>query len=137
MASPGLFNLRLMQHAALGLWFATATLVGPAVGAPDPVLARVLSIAPDQVTLALEEPTGGTTGRVVIPLGEEERLPPGITVGQRVRVWPAAAPGDADPWTHARLVPLERDGIERDRTGVRARLMHGAQRGLGGGRGGR
>jgi hypothetical protein len=136
VASPGLFNLTLMRHAALGLWFATATLVGPAAGAPDPVLARVLSIAPDQVILTLEEPTGDTAGRVVIPLGEE-RLPPGITVGQRVRLWPAAAPGDADPWTHARLVPLERDGIARDRTGVRSRLMHGAQRGLGGGRGGR
>jgi hypothetical protein len=125
-----------MRQAALGLWLATATLVAPAAGAPDPVLARVLSIAPDQVILTLEEPKGDASGRVVVPLGEAG-LPPGITVGQRVRLWPAATAGATDPWKNALLIPLERDGIERDRTGVRARLMHGAQRGLGGGRGGR
>ncbi|WP_295585044.1 hypothetical protein [uncultured Lamprocystis sp.] len=125
-----------MRQAALGLWFATVAVVMPAAGAPDPVLARVLSIAPDRVTLTLDEPQGDATGPVVVPLGEAG-LPPGITVGQRVRLWPGAAPGTLDPWTNARLVPLEREGIERDRTGVRARLMHGAQRGLGGGRGGR
>lgn len=100
------------------------------------MLARVLELAPDHVTLGLEAPGAGAPARVEIPVAPGAR-PAGLEVGRLVRVWPGPHGLAAD----ARLVPLESDlgGPHRgpDRTGVRARLMHGAGRGFGGGSGGR
>lgn len=130
MAWPGPFKHDLARLTAFGLWLT----IMPAI-AEEPVLARVLSVESNQVTLSLEDRQAGEAGRLIVPL-DTAGLPPGIAPGSLVRLWPGSAPGPGGASTGARLVPLDRDLTEHDRTGVRARLMHGAERGFGGGRGG-
>ncbi|MBK1717840.1 hypothetical protein CKO27_09335 [Thiocystis violacea] len=92
-------------------------------GTGEPVLARVLSVEADRVTLSVEDRADGEDERVSI-LVDRAELPPGIEPGRLVRLWPG-------PGSGARLVPLDQGLAEPDRTGVRARLMHGAERGFG------
>jgi hypothetical protein len=99
--------------------------------AAEPILARVLAVAPRSVTLSLEGTGPGPATRVDVPVTAED-LPDGVAAGRLVRVWP----GPHGLAGGARLVPLDTDLGGADRTGVRARLMHGAGRGFGGGRGG-
>ncbi|EXJ14906.1 hypothetical protein [Imhoffiella purpurea] len=92
-------------------------------------------IEPDRVTVAIENAAGGPATAVLAV--DPKSGPRGIEPGQLIRVWPGAPPGADGIWTQARLVPFERGAGAADRTGVRARIMFGAQRGFGGGRGGR
>ncbi len=130
MGWPGASSRRRLLGAALGVWLGTAAAGSEPVS--EPVLARVLAVTPDRVTLSLEGSDRGAATRVEVPVAAADR-PAGIEPGRLIRVWP-------DPrglGAGARLVPLGTDAGGTDRTGVRARLMHGAGRGFGGGRGGR
>ncbi|MFD2111550.1 hypothetical protein [Thiorhodococcus fuscus] len=106
------------------------------VWAEDPWLARVQNVEPDRVTLAIENAAEGGPRTVVVAV-DPQSGPSGIAPGQLIRVWPGAPPGTDGIWNQARLVPFERGPGLTDRTGVRTRIRFGAQRGFGGGRGGR
>ena len=110
-------------------------LLAPSVRAEEPRLARILTIDAARVTLSLEPRQGGTAGArsLVVP---RETLASGMEVGTLVRLWPGASRGSDEMLSGARLEPLDGDLAARDRTGVRARLMYGGQRGVGGGLGG-
>ena len=127
MGWPGPSSRRRLLAAALGVWLGSA-----AAGGAEPVLARVLALTPGRVTLRLEGPQRGPDAQLDIPV-DPGGVPDGVAPGRLVRVWP----GPNGLAAGARLVPLDTDLGGADRTGVRARLMHGAGRGFGGGRGGR
>ena len=114
---------------------ALSLLVGQ-VGAEAPVLARVLAVTSDRVTLGVAGDSEEASRPLIVRIGQDG-LPPGIAAGSLVRVWTTGpiSSQDSEP-REARLVPLDSDLGGRDRTGVRARLMYGSQRGLGGGFGG-
>ena len=101
-------------------------------GAEAPVLARILAIEAERVIVSVEDGRGGANSARVVTV-EVPNQPPGIAVGALVRLWPGAS---GDPLTGGRLEPLADDLGSLDRTGVRARLMQGGQRGFGGGLGG-
>ena len=103
----------------------------PILAADDPMLARVLSIETDRVTLSVQNGMNGDAAPLSIAVSKAD-LPPGLAPGDLVRLWPGSNSGAG-----ARLSPLDRDMTGMDRTGVRARLMRGAERGFGGGRNGR
>ncbi|WP_164652895.1 hypothetical protein [Thiorhodococcus mannitoliphagus] len=108
-----------------------------AVEAAEPVLARVLSIDGDRVTLTLDAQAEVAAPRMIL-LVDAAGLPQGVKAGSLVRVWPGRESGPDGVSLGARLSPLQTDLSGADRTGVRARLMYGAERGFGGGgRGGR
>lgn len=135
MAWPGHFADRLIWLAALAIAMAVGT-----AGAEEPVLARVLAVEPSQVTLTVEGPGEEIAKPLIVPVREAD-LPPGVRVGALVRLWPGPMSeqemSEQDSrLTAARLVPVDNDLTGRDRTGVRARLMYGAQRGFEGGIGG-
>ncbi len=138
MGWPGASSRRRLLGAAFGVWLGTAAAGSGPVSGPatepmsEPMLARVLAVTPDRVTLSLEGPDRGAATRVEVPVAAVDR-PAGIEPGRLIRVWP----GPRGLGAGARLVPLGTDADGTDRTGVRARLMHGAGRGFGGGRGGR
>ncbi|NEV64549.1 hypothetical protein [Thiorhodococcus minor] len=73
----------------------------------------------------------------MIFLIEQVALRERLEAGSLVRVWPGQESGPGGVNLGARLSPLQSDLSGADRTGVRARLMYGAERGFGGGRGGR
>ncbi|AFL76254.1 hypothetical protein Thivi_4455 [Thiocystis violascens DSM 198] len=102
------------------------------VGAGDPVLARILAIEAERVIVSVEDGRAGADPTRVVAVEVANRSP-GIAVGALVRLWPGAS---GDPLTGGRLEPLADDLGSLDRTGVRARLMQGGQRGFGGGLGG-
>ncbi|MTW20541.1 hypothetical protein [Allochromatium palmeri] len=106
--------------------------------AQEPLLARVLAIEPTAITLTIDPPGGGASETRVVPLDERER-PAGLRVGSLVRLWPGPTGLTPDTLMGARIDSLNAQGRLQDRTGVRARLMQGAQRGAdrAGGRGGR
>ena len=103
------------------------------VGAEAPVLARILAIEAERVTLSVED--GRADAERVVTV-EVPAPPPGLAVGALVRLWPGSARAPSGSFTGARLEPLAGDLSARDRTGVRARLMRSGSRGLGGGLGG-
>jgi hypothetical protein len=103
-------------------------------GAEAPVLARILAIEGERVTLSVEDGRAGADGARAVTV-EAPNRPAGIAVGALVRLWPGAAGTSGDPLTGGRLEPLADDLGSRDRTGVRARLMQGGQRGFGSGLG--
>ncbi|MBK5963931.1 hypothetical protein CCR95_07480 [Thiocystis minor] len=105
------------------------------VGAEAPVLARILAIEAERVTLSVEDGRAGADKARVVTV-EAPIRPPGLAVGALVRLWPGSARMPNGPLTEARLEPLAGDLSARDRTGVRARLMRGGSRGLGSGSGG-
>lgn len=132
-----------LRHAALGRTRCVAfglcllALAAEPALAQEPVLARVLSIAADRVTLAVPgSAVDAVATRVSVAIDRAD-LPPDLAPGRLVRLWPGATPDATGLSAGARLVPLERGASVPDRTGVRSRLMHGAARGAGGGRGGR
>lgn len=128
MACPGRYadpRLSLLLALALSLPLVSSR-------ADEPILARVIAITADGVTLAVADGPQETARELLVPIDAEE-LEPGVEVGRLVRLWPGATPPGGGPLTGARLTPLESDLRARDRTGVRARLMYGAQRGFGGG----
>ncbi|MCF7982810.1 MAG: hypothetical protein K9L70_00245 [Thiohalocapsa sp.] len=100
--------------------------------AAEPLLARVVAVDAGQISL---RPVGeARTGVAPIRLSVDGLdVPEGIVPGELVRYWPGDAAGGS-----AAVISLDRErGGVRDRTGVRARLMYGAERGVGGMRGGR
>ncbi|MBK1641125.1 hypothetical protein CKO12_04400 [Chromatium okenii] len=113
----------------LALLLATA----PAMAAElEPVLARILAIEPEQVTVTVPNADAATAPTVLKIRLEATTLAPELAPGSLVRLWPSAAGTTAG----ARLMPLER-GMATDRTGVRARLQRGVPRPPGGRRVGR
>lgn len=100
------------------------------------MLARVLAIEGGRVTLAAGAQQEIADRRMIV-LVDPGRLPRGLEVGSLVRVWPGQESGPGGVNLGARLSPLQSNLSGADRTGVRARLMYGAERGFGGGRGGR
>lgn len=113
---------------------------GP-VAAQEPRLARVLAFEAGAVTLSLELPDGSSTQTLIVPLAEQDR-PADMRIGGLVRLWPGTEGALNDSLAGARIEVLGGASALQDRTGVRARLMQGRQRGAngaaaGGGRGGR
>jgi hypothetical protein len=115
------------------------SLLPPAGWAEGPWLARVVRV--DAVAGVVEvipeqgDAANGTDRRSVLIQGDE--LPAGVAPGRLVRVWPQGGEGAGPP--RATLSPVQTGGLHEDRTGVRARLGHGAWSGggRGGGHGGR
>ncbi|EGV31033.1 hypothetical protein ThidrDRAFT_2397 [Thiorhodococcus drewsii AZ1] len=130
MAWLGLSNRQSKRLAALALCCVSS------VWADEPWLARVQSVEPNRVTLAIENAAESGPHSAVVAV-DPQSGPSGIAPGQLIQVWPGQPPGPDGIWNQARLVPFERGPGVTDRTGVRARIMFGAQRGFGGGRGGR
>jgi hypothetical protein len=124
---------RRWAHGAFSLWLVTFAAIARA---QDPVLARVLSIETDRVTLSVQDHETGETSRVSVAIDRAD-LPPDLEPDRLVRLWPGSASGPTGLSTGARLEPLDRGMTESDRTGVRSRLMHGTERSAGGRRGGR
>jgi len=106
-------------------------LVAAPVSAVEPVLARILTIERDRVTPVVEDQTASNPITVMCEPAELPEIVPGALV----RLWPGATPNASGISAGARLSPLERGSAQWDRTGVRARLMRGAERGSSGRRG--
>ena len=100
------------------------------------MLARVQSIESGRVILTIDDPGSRAPTQVTVTVDNAE-LPPGVSPGRMVRLWPGSSPVTGGALSGARLSPLSVGQNGSDRTGVRARLMQGAGRGFGGGRGGR
>ncbi|PQJ95846.1 hypothetical protein CXB77_11720 [Chromatium okenii] len=115
------------------LSMALLLLTAPPVLAVEPVLARVLSVERDRVTLLVQDETASPITVIRAP----NELPIEIVPGALVRLWPGATPDAHGVSIGAQFSPLERGNTQMDRTGVRARLMRGAERGAPGRRGGR
>ncbi|AFL75785.1 hypothetical protein [Thiocystis violascens] len=132
-----------VRPCAYILWLLVLAASLPA-RAQEPVLARVLTIEVDRVTLSVPDGASGENARVGVAIDRSD-LPPDLVnalePGRLVRLWPGAAPDASGLSAGARLDPLDRGASIADRTGVRSRLMRGAARGggrgSGGGRGGR
>lgn len=132
MACHGLSRSGCLLILACACWFSAE-----AAQAADPVLARVQTVTPDHVVVNLAKPGSRVESQVIVPT--PDGVPAGIEPGRLVRLWPGSRAASGGILTGARLTPLDsgRDGRRADRTGVRERLMRGAGRGVGGGRGGR
>jgi hypothetical protein len=137
VASPG----RFAEAVLLALTALALCLMAQSAGAEAPVLARILAIDSERVTLSVEPHQPGVADALVLAVSREA-LTSGMEVGALVRLWPGSSLGlgAGDILIGARLEPLDGGLATRDRTGVRARLMYGGQRGLscgmGSGRGG-
>jgi hypothetical protein len=128
VAWPGHFDACRALGSLLCL---CALCVGVALAA-EPMLARVIAVNADQVTLELAaaQDAEAEARQLRITL-DTSAVPAGVEPGAWVRVWPAGEDGAASTLQRARLVPL--GALAGDRTGVRSRLIRGA--GLGGARG--
>ena len=126
---------RFVEWPLIGLAVLAWTLSPGSARAQEPLLARVLAIEPTAITLTIDPPGGGAPETRVVPLDKRGR-PADLRVGSLVRLWPGPTGLTADTLMGARIDSLNTNGRLQDRTGVRARLMQGAQRGAGSGSGG-
>jgi hypothetical protein len=126
---------RFVEWPLIGLAVLAWTLSPGSARAQEPLLARVLAIEPTAVVLSIDPPGGGAPETRTLPLSEREP-PAGLRVGSLVRLWPGPTGLTPDTLMGARIDSLNTNGRLQDRTGVRARLMQGAQRGAGSGSGG-
>jgi hypothetical protein len=131
VACPGPSRCRYASLLGIAVW-----LLAGSTRAEEPVLARVQSIESGRVTLTIDDSGSRKPTQVRVTVDGAE-LPPGVAPGRLVRLWPGSSPVTGGALAGARLSPLAVGQNGSDRTGVRARLMQGAGRGFGGGRGGR
>ena len=127
---------RFVERRLIGLAVLASALSPWPAHAQEPLLARVLAIEPTAIVLSIDPPGGGTPETRTLPLSERQS-PSGLRVGSLVRLWPGPTGLAQDTLRGARIDSLNAEGRLQDRTGVRARLMQGSQRGAGGGMGGR
>ena len=108
---------RMITCCWLSLWAQLA-------GADTPILARVLAVEADKVTLIAEDRTGSTPHRWSIRLGDMNAAL-GLAPGVLVHLW--EQPGGHDPSTlhTVRLTTIPDRTLTSDRTGVRFRLSRG------------
>jgi hypothetical protein len=110
------------------LWLGVVT-----ARAEVPVIGRVIAVDPDSV---LVQPEGVDARPLRLPL-ETGADAATLVSGARVRLWSDGGAGGDSVWRLAPQSQHTRDGLDRDRTGVRSRIGRGlGQGGFGGGHGG-
>jgi len=127
------FEPRRRRRLWLALWLACGTATA---AADQPLLGRVVSLAPDRVLVELSENGGAAPRQLELPL-DSAGAPAGVAVGDWVRLWPGEASPEPAAAAGYRLSPAAGGARGMDRTGVRSRLMRAGGGRRGGGRGGR
>ncbi|MBB1075861.1 hypothetical protein HUU62_15770 [Rhodoferax sp. 4810] len=121
-------NFKRISRERSCQWLLVLLLFAQPARAADPLLARVVTVNGDAVTVTLLDPSPSNTAPLTVVLDAGD-LTADLTPGKVVRLWPSDRVDQNGLMHGARLTPLERGGGQVDRTGVRARLMRGAGRG--------